>query len=306
MTNLHDHAIILLRFMLEEGIAGASQGISRLELCKLSGLSEGEFDRAEDFVLSGKFVSGTMGPNGDRWLTPQGIDYITNEMKQRIPLNLDAEKTLRFLIHEIGDNQFLTQPEITEGTGITLERYQQACQQLVDFDFVEFFGDEKFPALSPTKAGRQAVHRNFQVSQSMPSIQAGAIFNGPVTGGNIQAIASAIDSEIQQNVSSLSADDLQKEMNQVLEKLLSQISEQLTLQQKASYVQVAADFQKEIAEPQPDSGKLHKLLASLGLLSDLGGAIDFSQKTFELIVKAGPYIILLGQMIAQLLQNTAH
>ena len=306
MNTFRDDAVLLLRFMMEDGIISASHDISRLELSKRTGLTNEEFDKAEDFVLAGKLVSGTMGPDGSRWLTPEGIQYITNEMRTRMPISIDAERILSFLIREIGDDQFLTQPEITEGTGITVERYQQACQQLSDFDYVEIFGDDEFPALSPTKTGRQAVHRNFQVSQPIPSIQAGAIFNGPVTGGNIQAIASAIDSEIQQNVSSLSADDLQKEMNQVLEKLISQISEQLTLQQKASYVQVAADFQKEIAKPQPDSSKLHKLLASLGLLSDLGGAIDFSQKTFELIVKAGPYIILLGQMIAQLLRNTAH
>ena len=78
------------------------------------------------------------------------------------------------------------------------------------------------------------------------------------------------------------------------------------MQQKAVYTQMAAELQKEVSQPQPDLSKLHKLLAGLGLLSDLGGAIDFSQRTFDLIVKAAPYIMLLGQLIVQLLQNSPH
>jgi hypothetical protein len=95
-------------------------------------------------------------------------------------------------------------------------------------------------------------------------------------------------------------------MEQILEQLLAQVTEHLTLQQKAAYTQMAAEFQTEIANARPDPSKLHKLLGGLGLLSDFGGAIDFSQKTFELVVKTGPYIILLSQMIVQLLHNLPH
>jgi hypothetical protein len=308
MTNLHDHAIMLLRYMLDQGIV-APRSISPRDLRTAIGLDDNDFDNAENFALQGHLVEGGGGGlDGVRWLTPRGVQYVTEEIKNRVPINLDAERVLRFLIQEIKDNEFLTQDEILKGVAISPEKYHKACQQLEDFDFVELFNDitDEFPALSPTKAGRQAIHRNFQASPPPANIQAGAIFNGSVTGGNIQAVANAIDSEVQQNVSGLSPDDLQKEIEQVLEKLLAQVTEHLTLKQRATYTQMAAEFQAEIAKSQPNPGKLHNLLGGLGMLSDLGGAMDFSQKTFELIVKTGPYIILLSQMIVQLLQNAAH
>jgi hypothetical protein len=295
--------MMLLRYMLDEGLI-APKGISPRELRAAVGLSDNDFDSAENFLLQGHLVEGGGGGlDGFRWLTPIGVQYVHEELKRRIPISLDAERVLIFLIQEIKDNEFLTQDEILEGVNISPEQYYQACHQLADFDFVTIFGDD---ALIPTKQGRQAVHRNFQETVSVPSIQAGAIFTGPVTGGNIQAIASAINSEIQQNVSPLSPEELQKEIQQTLEKLVGQVAEHLSLEQKAAYTQLAAEFQKEMAKPRPDTGKLHKLLAGLGLLSDLGGAIDFSQKTFGLIVMASPYIMLLGQTVVQLLRNVAH
>jgi len=231
---------------------------------------------------------GEGGPDGIRWLATPGIQYISEEMKQRIPINLDAEKILRFLIQEIKDNAFLTQDEILIGVNITPENYFQACQQLADFDFVELLGPHEVPALKPTKQGRQAVHLNFQRTTGTPNIQAGAIFTGPVTGSNIQAIASAINSEIQQNVSSLSSEEIQEKVQQTLEELLGQIEEHLSLQQKAAYTQLAVEFQKETTQPKPDAGKLHKLLAGLGLLADFSGTIDLGQKVFSIDCNSKP------------------
>jgi DNA replication protein DnaD len=300
MNNLHDHVIMLLRYMLEKGII-ATRGISPRKLRDEIGISDNDFDIADKYILQDHLVEGGGGGlDGIRWITSKGVQYITEELRHRIPISLDAERLLRFLIQEIKDNEFLTQDEILKGVNISSEQFNQAFQQLVDYDFVDLVGND---AMIPTKLGRVVVHRNFHETASVPNIQAGAIFNGPVTGANIQAIASAMDSEIQQNVSSLSPEELHKEIQQTLEKLLEQVTEHLSNQQKAAYTQLAADFQKETTKPNPDPGKLHKLLASLGLLSDLGGAIDFSQKTFKLFVNAGPYIMLLSQMVAQLLSK---
>jgi hypothetical protein len=254
-------------------------------------------------TLEAHFIEGT---TGERWLTSYGVQYVTEVLKQRTPISLNAEKVLRFLIEEFKDNQFLTQGEIINGVNISLQEYRQAYQQLVDFDFVKTFGSGESPALTPTKHGRQAVHLNFQRTTASPNIQAGAIFTGPVTGSNIQAIASAINSEIQQNVSSLSSEEIQEKVQQTLKELLGQIEEHLSLQQKAAYAQLAAEFQKETTQPKPDEGKLHKLLAGLGLLSDLSGTIDLGQKTFQLIAIASPYIMILDQIVVQLLKISAH
>jgi hypothetical protein len=306
MTNLHDDAITLLHYMLDEGLV-APKGISPRELQDVLRISDNEFDSAENFLLQSHLVEGAGGQDGVRWMTPGGVHFISEELQGREPLTFDAERVLRFLVQEINDNDFLTQDKILKGVNISVERYHQACQQLADFDFATIFGfsNDKFPSLIPTKLGRQVVHRNFRRPVPSPNIQAGAIFNAPVNGGNIQAIASAIGSEIRQNVSTLAPDELNKEIEKTLDKLLEQITEYLTLQQKATYTQIAAELQREVSQPQPDPSKLHKLLAGLGLFSDLGGAIDLSQKTFELVVKASPYVMLLAQLIIQLLQNAS-
>lgn len=304
MSNLHEDALFILRFMLEEGMV-APKGVSPAKLQNLVGLRRDEFNSAERFLLQGKFVSGGGGgDNGVRWLTPIGIAYVSEKTKDRLPLSLHAEAMFKYVANSIGDNEFVTQNEIIEKMGLSLEKYKDASQQLVDFNLVEdVFSD--LGALRPTKLGRQSLLRGFKEQQSPTTIQAGAIFNGPVTGGNIQAVASAMGSEIKQNISALSQEELHKEIEQTLEKLLEQVTASLSLQQKAVYTRLAAEFQEEISKPQPDTGKLHKLLAGLGFLSDIGGAIDFSQKTFEIVVKASPYIMLLGQMIVQLIQTAA-
>lgn len=305
MTTFDEAAITVLRYMLENGHIN-EHTITYAELQEYSGIEPDEFAKADSYLLQSKCIEGTGGgEQGLRNLTAYGVHYIRQELSKREPISLDAERVLRYLVSNVKDNEFLTIHEILEHVNISQDRYRQVCQQLEDFDFAKTHGSAQFPGLIPQKAGRQAVHRKFMLLQSSPSIQAGAIFNGPVTGGNIQAFANVQYSEIQQNVSALSPAELHKEIEQILEKLLEQVTEHLTLQQKATYTQLIAEFQKETAQTQPDPGKLHKLLAGLGFLSDIGGAIDFSQKTFGLVVKASPYIMLLGQMAMQLLQNSA-
>jgi DNA-binding Lrp family transcriptional regulator len=298
---------MLLRFMFEKGLV-APKGISPRELRSAVGLSDDDFDNAENFLLQDHLIEGGGGLDGVRWLTSSGVQYVTEEMKHRTPVSFIAERILRLLIRDVKDDESLSMKAIIAELKITPEEYMDACQELDDLGFVKktFTIIDDYPELIPSKEGRLAFRKGFQENVSVPSIQAGAIFNGPVTAGNIQAIANAIDTEIQQNVSSLSPDEITKEIQQTLEKLLGQISEHLSIEQKAAYTQLAADFQKEIGQPKPDSGKLRKLLAGLGFLSDLGGTIDLGNKAIQLVVKAGPYILLLSQYVMQLFRNSGH
>lgn len=299
MSNLHDNAMLLLRYMLENHLVDPNE-ISPEELQAAVGLSNEDFETAENFVLQSRFVEATFTA---RSLTNIGVQYVTQALKQRIPVSLVGERFLGLLIRDVKDDESPPMQAIITELNITPAEYLQICQELEDLGFVKNYGDEYDPEPMPTKEGRLAFRRNFRENTNVPSIQAGAIFNAPVTGGNIQAIASAIDSKIQQNVSSLSSEELQKELEQTLQKLVDQVIEHLSLEQKAIYIQMAAEFQKEITQAKPDPGKLQKLLAGLGLLSDLGGTIDLGQKTFELIVKASPYILLLGQLAVQFLKH---
>lgn len=102
----------------------------------------------------------------------------------------------------------------------------------------------------------------------------------------------------------MSSEELQLEMTQVLENLVNQIGEQLSLQQKAAYAQIALKLKAEASKPKPDPGILRKLLTGLGFLADISGTIDMGVKTFDLIIKAGPYILLLEQIILLLMKSS--
>ncbi len=308
MTNFRDHAVILARYMLEHNLI-APHGNSPTELQHALRFSDVEFRAAEHFLLQAQYVSGGGGSNsGIRWLTPAGVEYVNAELSMRIPISLDAERVLGFAVQNCSDDDDLTDDLVMQELSLTEDEYEAAVQQLLDFELVETETDiADSTELRPTRSGRQAVHRNFRETQGGPTIQAGAVFTGPVSGSNIQAIANAIGSQIQQsNITELSSQELREEINATLEELVSKLVPTLGLQERAAYTGVAAEFQTEVAKAEPDTIKLQQWLAALGFLSDFGGAIDFSGKVFRLIVQAGPYIILLGQMIDQLLKNVGH
>ena len=305
MAKFNDAALMILRYMFENGYFSANS-ITRSELRSHTVLDEDIFDSADSFLLESAYVKGTMGwDDALRWLMVSGVEKAKEEMRKRENISLDAERVLVFAVANTKDVPFVVKNQVLTKFNITDEHYREIFQELEDLGFIDESSDYEKNVFQPTKSGRLAVRNNFEKAETTPNLQVGFINNGTMNGSNIQAIASAQYSEIQQNVSTLSTEELHKEIEQTLEKLLGQVTDQLSIQQKADYTKLIADFQQETARHQPDPGKLHKLLAGIGFLSDIGGAIDISQKTFELVVKASPYIMLLGQMAMQLLQNSA-
>lgn len=308
MSNLEELPIIILRYLLENNHI-ASRGISPRNICASLGLSEDDYFSVDLFLLQSQFLGGGGGgPDGIRWLTPLGAQFIREELKNRIRISLMAERVVRLLVHDVTDDESLTMDVIIKKLSINPKEYLDVTLELEDLGFVkkESYISDEYPRLLPTKEGRLAFRKGFQAPVSAPLIQAGAIFNGPINGGNIQAFANAFGSNIEQNVSSLPPEELRREMDQTLEKLVAQISEQLSIQQRAAYTQLAAEFQNEIAQADPNSSKLHKLLGMLGFMADVGGTIDLGKKAFGLIAIASPYIMLLSQYVNQLLSHVAH
>lgn len=305
MAKFNDAAVLILRYMFENEYFSVNT-ITRSELRDHTALDKDIFESADMFLLEADYVKGTMGgDDASRWLTVLGVEMAREEMRKRENISLDAERVLIFAVANTKDAPFIVKNQVLIKFNFTDEHYREIFQELEDLDFVDESRDYEKNTLQPTKSGRLAVRNNFQKAETIPNLQVGFVNNGTMNGSNIQAIANAQYSEIQQNVSALSTEELHKEIDQTLEKLLGQVTDQLSIQQKADYTNLIAEFQKETAQHQPDPGKLHKLLAGIGFLSDIGGAIDFSQKTFDLVVKASPYIMLLGQMAVQLLQNSA-
>jgi len=64
MINVNDHAIMLLRYMLEKGLV-ATKSISRRELQVAVGISPNDFDSADKYLLQAGFIEG--GGGRTRW-----------------------------------------------------------------------------------------------------------------------------------------------------------------------------------------------------------------------------------------------
>ncbi len=313
--NLPEISLMMLRHMSEEGLL-EGRGVPASVLKAAVGLTPTEFDAAQQFLLQDGLIAGYgAGDDAIRWITPSGVRYVNQEMKGRVYLTLPAERVLTYLVNHTDDNDQGGDPDLwsidlADGLGMSWPQYGRARGELVEAGLAAIipesydWGPE---TICPTRKGRQLVEKKFREFQPTSDIHAGAIINGPVMGGNIQAVASAIGSDIRQiNVANGSPEELRLKIGETLEGLLAEISPELDLQVRAAYTKTAADFRDEVANPEPNAGKMQKWLAALGLLSDLGGAIDFSKRTFDLIVKAGPYLLLLEQLVQRLLLTMPH
>ncbi len=307
MSIFEQDALTLLRVMQEHAIiAGNAKKAS--EVMSLAHLKQEDFDRADTFLLTSGYVKGTMGGmKGSRWLTPLGVGYVKDAMADRLRLGHDAECVLRHVVQFAHHGDFCTRADCMSALGLDSEKYGAACQMLADFNLItdeSATGDEPFDYIMPTQEGRQTVHMNF-ARPLAPSthIQAGAIFQASVTGSNIQAIASAFNSQIKQVVTQSDPAALRQEIARLLEDLTNSVMAGLTLEQKQVYSKVALDFKTEVERPQPDAPALHRLLALLGFAGDLDGTIEPGIKSLELSVAAAPYVLTLGQAVLQLLNS---
>jgi hypothetical protein len=182
MANVTENALIILRVMEEMGITSAKRAQEVVDILQESNLTEDEFQEARIF-LGGIDCIKTLGPEEPiTWLTPEGIVYIKIEMAERYPINLDAERILRYVV-EAAPEMGLGIPvsEIMDALKMDEEKFNKAFNQL------EVFGLAKWNAsyVDPTVDGRQAIYRNFRDPAVMSkSIEASTYFEGPVnTGG---------------------------------------------------------------------------------------------------------------------------
>ncbi len=156
-----------------------------------------------------------------------------------------------------------------------------------------------------TKLGAQVVHDNFRRPEAVgTNITAGAII-GHVSGGNIQSVANAYESTIQQLVNQSDAEGLRQTITETLEKLVAEVSDQLTMQQKIVYMQAAAAIEQEIAKAEPDTTVLEKALRTLTLGDTMNGVLDLGIKTYVAVTLASPYVGVAAHAIERLLRALA-
>ena len=209
-----------------------------------------------------------------------------------------AKKAFRILEKLVDENAIggkdLSVRELLQATELTEEEYWPADQFLLQQGYTEGAGGRVRGSRWLTGRGVEFFERSISPS---PAVQIGAIFQGPVESSEIQAIATAVNSSVQQVVKSTQPDDLRNAISRIVEDMVEAVKGELNVDELASYAQTAKDFREEIEKQNPDKSFLHRCLASLSFLGDFEGAIALGERALRLAELVLPYVpVLVGYL----------
>ena len=301
MPSLDENALTILRVMRDNRSVGTVA-----EIAILTGLSEEDFDEADTYLLKAKYLKGTMGGwEGARWLEPLGVNHLRTELFARLPLSLDAEWILRYIVEHARPNKPHSQrPQIMAELNLDDEQYRLACRKLLSANLIKDIVQQGFcEVVAATPEGERAVDSEFRKADAL-SIQnnTGMVVHGDVTGGNILAVASAVSSNVEQAIKQNDPNAVQQALAETIDALVKNVSNALTLEQQALYTQKAVELKEEAAKNEPDPNVLQKLLSFLSFGDTLGGTLQLGVQSFALAAAAAPYVPALYQAIQHLLK----
>ncbi len=303
MSSIHENGLTILRLLDSLGATFGSD-VKGYEVKSKAGLSDQEYGQAEMYLLNAGYIEGTMGGlEGRRWLTDTGVEYLAQEMQGRMLVNLHAERLARYLFNQGPVSRFY-RDRLQQDLCLGDEEYEEAAQELSDKNFAKsesrigvHFGD-----LRLTPEGRNAVRSNFRYTVPAQVQQVGAIIQGPVIGSNIQAFAEAYRSNVQQIVSEADPAALREVIVRLVDDLVNSVQSELSNAQLEVYTSAAKKLQEEVESDEPSPSHLQRLMGILGFAGDLEGTLELGAKAIELATKAGPYLLVIQQAVARLLE----
>jgi len=184
--------------------------------------------------------------------------------------------------------------QILEATGLTADDYWAADQFLMQQRYIDGTKGGLGAPRWLTGMGIEFYERSTNPS---PSIQIGAIFQGPIESSQIQAFATAVNSSVQQVIQNTPSDDIRDVICKTVEDLVQAIKTELNLDELALYVRLAKELQQEVKKDTPDKSLMRRLLAGLSFLGDVEGTIQFGERALGLAEYVLPYLpILIGYL----------
>jgi|GEM_PF-1842341 len=303
MSSVHENALIILRILDSFGATFGSD-VKGYEVKAKIGLSDEEYDQAETYLLNAGYIEGTMGGlEGRRWLTDTGIEYLAQAMQGRMLVNLHAERLARYMFNQGPRIRVFLRDRLQQHLDLEDKEYEEAAQELCDKGLAEsklstgvFLGD-----LRLTAEGRNAVRSNFRRTVPAQVQRVGAIIQGPVIGSNIQAVAEAYQSNVEQAISGVDPEALRKTLSELVDQIAEIAARQLAEDELETYMKVVEDFSKEVHKDKPSAQRLHRLASALGFMADVEGAVEFGEKAVKLAALVAPYLVWLYQGLARLI-----
>ena len=199
------------------------------------------------------------------------------ELLRKIVASDDAGETVEkgtLLINRGGDKYTLWGPKITLHSLSDLEA-------LCDEGLLENISGRD-PKYRIKNSARTAIANDFHIpqSQSERSLSIGAII-GSVSGGNIQNIGSARNSEVTQVINDPKS--LEPYLDELVEKLLSEVKGELSVKEYSKYQEAVQDLKHQLSKEKPVISTVKKLLQNISFLGDVEGTVELMLRVWPLI-----------------------
>jgi hypothetical protein len=219
------------------------------------------------------------------------------------------DKVLKLLIDErvtgkaTGEGE-LSARKIMESLGMTWDQYVQIADYLFEANYARCGGLGGLDTLmSVTTKGIEFYERRREALPLHIAGNVGAIFNAPAHGAQIQAVASAVHSSVQQVVEGAEVEDIRQAITQTIENMVRAVQQELTVEELAAYTRIASEFRQEAAKENPDKARLYRALPVLSFLGDVEGTIELAERAVTLANQVAPYLPLLITLLARLFSS---
>jgi hypothetical protein len=179
------------------------------------------------------------------------------------------------------------------GCKLTLDSLTD-LEALCDEDLLDSVIGGSSPKYRIKNSARVAIANDFRkpFDQSESRLSIGAII-GSVSGGNIQAIGNAINSEISQTINDPQL--FHPYLEQIAEKLLNEVKAELSVKEYAKYQEAVESLKQQLTEEKPALSKVKKIIQSISFLGDIEGSVELMLRVWSLVQ---PFVTIVALKLA--------
>jgi hypothetical protein len=223
-------------------------------------------------------------------MSTSDLTEFQKDLLRKIVASDDAGKTAQkgvLLINHGSDEYVLWGPQITLYSLSDLEA-------LCDEGLLENISGSS-PKYRIKNSARTAVANDFRIPQAQfgSSLSIGTII-GAINGGNVQTIGSVLNSEVSQVINDPKS--LQPYLDELAEKLLSEVKAELPVKEYAKYQEIVQDLKHQLSQEKPAISTVKKLLQSISFLGDVEGTVELMLRVWPLIQ---PFITIIALKLGQ-------
>ena len=179
------------------------------------------------------------------------------------------------------------------GCKLTLDSLSD-IESLCDEALLSRMSGGSSPKYRIKNSARIAIASDFDkpLDQSETRFSIGAVI-GSVSGGNIQAIGNALNSEISQAINDPQL--IQSYLEQYSEKLLNEVKAELSVREYAKYQEAVENLKQQLLEEKPSIPAVRKLVQSISFLGDIEGSVELMLRVWSLVQ---PFVAIIALKLA--------